>query len=72
MVAEGFKVGDRVRVKRDTKGFSYGYTGTITKIIDRSDEYKDCNIGVLFDEKYKADITPYFFSRNELEFLTAK
>ena len=63
MSIDGFNIGDKVRVKESTKGFTMGYTGKVTTLRHKK---KDFNIGVTLNGD-QFDPTPYYFCSNELE-----
>ena len=63
MSLNGFSMGDKVRVKKSTQGFTMGYTG---KVVVLNHNKKNFNIGVILNGG-QLDSTPYYFSSNELE-----
>jgi hypothetical protein len=63
MSLDGFNIGDKVKIKESTHGFTRGYTGKVVSLLFKKDEY---NIGVDLEGDH-FDPTPYYFNSNELE-----
>ena len=63
MSLNGFNIGDKVRIKENTHGFTRGYTGKVVSLLYKK---KDFNIGVDMDGDH-FDPTPYYFNSSELE-----
>ena len=64
MSVHGFELGDKVKLKESTDGFTKGFSGRVTSLVYIKGMEK--NIGVNLDVSGLCP-TPYFFRANDLE-----